>query len=257
MFYKIIQLIGLLTIISISSTLSKKIDNVVARINDEEDYNVLIHSTSNERKLRELQFLDTVCNATNAIIPGFECSCSLKFGGGKGPTVEYECSFTDDLLCVGPFCSTPSSYGNINFNIGSQIKYKGIFEFCFKNIILGDTINISDICINVDGDGDIFSFASNAEDSTTEKVSSNSFVDNCYVEVGGSLCNTCEPCNKGRGLKFNCGNIDENIIQSTCRDLEFIGNNNNINDNDPDVRMNSILQFFPVLDGGVNNKPPK
>lgn len=160
--------------------------------------------TQNNDDHRNLQFGDGGCDFLGAFLPGsYTCTCGLNL-----EIVNLGFSFTctaTTALCF-PLCITPSISGNL-----ALINNVASLEICnngFDNSggLNGPAFTLPPFCIELGGRTNTEVFG-DAHESKLNK---------CKMNSQGETCNSCEICDGGLGYKFNCTNVDEHLVQSTC-----------------------------------------
>lgn len=212
-------------------------------------------SSENDRALQTNTIINAACNFVTRILPGdIICDCAITVG------FIFVCSFQNQF-CLGPestgYCSVPSLQGDIRL-----LRRTIAFEFCLNDATNGG-VATQGVCFDIGGelsDEDASSFrmaqqqpagGSKAVTKIASKFSSllkslsppkpTKLLD-C---VGMSddeeriQCNSCQLCNNNTGYTFDCSNINELFIQSTCTPLSILTNLR-----DP----NQDIQFFPKFD---------
>ena len=219
--------------------------------------------TSDSRELQTNTIINAACNFVTRILPGdLLCDCAITVG------FIFVCSFQTQI-CLGPegtgYCSVPSLQGDIRL-----LRRTIAFEFC-----LNDATNGGDpapgLCFDIGGelsddDANTFNVAKQVADRSkavvqfTKAVNSKfssllkSYVPSVPEQAPSRLldcvgmsddenriqCHSCQLCNNNTGYTFDCTNINELFIQSTCTPLSILTNLR-----DPDQNV----QFFPNFDG--------
>jgi hypothetical protein len=222
---------------------------------------------------RELQIINTICNAVSTILPGdLLCNCAITVG------FVFVCSFQSPF-CLGPdqtgYCSVPTIQGDIRL-----LRRTIAFQFCLLDATNGGNA-VPGVCIDIGGvlnedDASSFFGASSSSTSTKESSSvvtkvksvfqsirnrnrknttpsttttstgssSSSQLLDCTAtsEDGKTKCNSCQLCNDNTGYVFDCTNINPILVQSTCTPLNIITNVIRQGSN------NSNITFFPHFD---------
>ena len=173
----------------------------------------------------DIPLVKRLCRLPNIIIPfGIQCECDVEVVGlNAGLTAEYECAWED--LCFGPLCTTPSFAVGIDFSILPVSVGGANGRFCYSDTSIGPNLPLPNFCIGLSGSGlnvtlGDFSFNPNRN---AKGFAVTQLVDKCSVQVGDNLCTSCEACNEGKGIVFDCTNINTYMIQSQCTDFAVLG----------------------------------
>jgi hypothetical protein len=214
-------------------------------------------SGDGDRDLQTNTIINAACNFVSRVLPGdIVCDCAITVG------FIFVCAFQNQF-CLGPdstgYCSTPSLQGDIRL-----LRQTIAFEFCLNDATNGG-VATQGVCFNIGGelnntDANSFRLAQQPADSSkpiTKMASKFSSLLKSVIPstppqpsklldcVGMSddeariQCNSCQLCNNNTGYVFDCTNINELFIQSTCTPLSILTNLR-----DP----NQDISFFPKFD---------
>ena len=176
---------------------------------------VQLDDEDHQRKLQLVQYL---CELPNAFLPfGIQCTCDFAFEVGSGGGASYGCALVD--VCVGPLCTTPSIVGAVSGTLFPTAEIEAAVEFCFSDTFIQSEIPLPGFCILVSTTGIDITLGG----ITVSPLSG--LIDKCVVEVGNNKCSSCESCNRGKGILFDCTNVNEYMKQSECNDFVIMGKN--------------------------------
>jgi hypothetical protein len=159
------------------------------------------------------------------LFPRMNCTCNIQ---PVRRISEWRCT-ANETVCVvgGRACSVPELYGRIDPRLfpgsGSLLYY----ELCYANVVVLDrplaVTQLRPFCINIGREGRRFQPSSG---------------ENCTAGIGDVQCNSCELCDDGFGVNFNCSNIDSRLVASQCSRI--------------DVLNGELQGQFPELDYGAD-----
>lgn len=166
------------------------------------DYNSHNYQHLLEQNNRELQ--DGACGFIGLFLPGsYTCDCGL---GENLLALEFTFTCTATTAFCFPLCIQPSISGTIG--LGRNTARLEVCNNGFDNSgsLSGPAFTLPPFCANLGGrtEADVFA---DTHDSR---------LDECSITSGNQTCDSCEVCDGGLGYKFNCSNIDEHMVQSTC-----------------------------------------
>lgn len=179
----------------------------------------------------QLEFLGILCAKFGAMLPGgADCQCDIGFG------LFVACAFQEPL-CQGDFCTQPVLTAGFNY-----LTQEVTLEVC-TNQSTNNGIPMPGACFdfglrNVESGG-VNRRLGKRKKREGKKNGLETTLDHCTASARGEVCNSCRPCNKGRGYEFDCSNIDERMVQSHCIELHMIGSF---------VEGQREMTFLPVLD---------
>ena len=212
-----------------------------------------------DRELQTNTIINAACNFVSRILPGnVICDCAITVG------FIFVCAFQDQF-CLGPestgYCSIPTLQGDIRL-----LRRTIAFEFCLNDATNGG-VAAPGLCFDIGGelddeDTNSFRISEKTEVSTTTKAVANvsskfsmllkSLIPSSPPQPSRLLdcvgmsddeeriqCNSCQLCDNNTGYIFDCTNINELFIQSTCTPLSIL---TNLRDPNQDIK------FFPQFD---------
>jgi hypothetical protein len=181
-----------------------------------------------------VQIVDTACGLVGnlMLLDGTaNCDCSLSL------QLKFGCSFVQDV-CTGNFCTVPQVNGTFDL-----LQTKVTFSYCSND----GTFNsnpLPNFCVAVSGNLVAPAGVLGRNDNNNNTTKSNSifrkrqFLNKIAVSVDGVPCQSASICNNGQGYVFDCTNINNQLIQSTCTTIQTITN----------LYQSSGIKFLPQLD---------
>jgi hypothetical protein len=225
-----------------------------------------------------LQLINIVCGLIESIMIDevVSCECSL------GLSIGFSCTFEQEL-CAGPLCSMPTVGGTFDL-LQTQVTFEycaaaptyndaALPDFC---VSVGGRLVLPTERVLAETDAGFLPAAvssstrgkssnesrriaknTGAKDTTAKKEApapspttttkeKREYLNTIEMTVDGKECQSSDTCNNGQGYVFDCTNVDERMIQSTCTPLQVITSYR---------QKPGTVEFLPQLDHSPHRRP--